>query len=165
MNRIIFPMSSLMTLAGASVKNWIHFTSSITQGDSDSPRRGSMGICYGMSQNICLLYEALGKDDAAFIRVIRTFRHATKNRVTSLGYAKLCLKFVQWMTSPNKEFVIRRGKTGKWIARRDSPLIVDNTHRYPLRFDYTIIGPVTADIQRRIDTAYRGTIMPAVLKV
>ena len=158
-------MPFLMTLAGASVKNWTHFTNSITQGTPESPRRGSMGICYGMSQNICDLYEALGKDDAAFIRVIRTYRHATKNRVTSLGYAKLCLKFVQWMTSPTTEFVIRKGTKGKWIARRDTPLMVDNTQRYPLRFHYTIIGPVTEDVQRRINTAYSGQIMPAVLKV
>jgi hypothetical protein len=158
-------MPFLMTLAGASVNDWIHFTNSITQGTPDSPIRGSIGISYGMSQNICQLYEALGKDDATFLRVVQTFLHATTRTPTTAVSAKLCLTFVKWMSSPNDTFVIRKSTKGMWIARRSTPLMVDMTHRYPLRFHYTVVGPVTADIQTRIDAAYSGAIMPAVLNV
>lgn len=162
---MILPMSFLMTLAGASINDWSHFTNSITQGTPDSPIRGSIGISYGMSQNICQLYEAIGKDDATFLRVVQTFLHAETRTPTTAASAKLCLTFVKWMCSPNDTFVIRKGTKGMWMARRTTPLMVDTTQRYPLRFHYTVIGVATEDIQRRIDAAYSGTIMPAVLNV
>ena len=154
----------LMTLAGAAVDEWIHFTNSIT---SESPHRGSIGIYYGMSQNIYQLYENLGKDDTAFLREVQKIRHTTKRTLTTRASAQLCLTFVKWIASTKIgcNFVIRKGTTGMWIACRDTPLMVDNTKRYPLRFHYTVVGPVTEDIQRRIDAAYGGPIMPAVLNV
>jgi hypothetical protein len=99
--------SPLMTIAGAAVDEWIHFTNSITKSNlSDgTPERGSIGISYGMSQNICQLYEALGKDDAKFLREVQNFRHATTRKLTTAASAKLCLTFVKWMSSStNKEF-------------------------------------------------------------
>jgi hypothetical protein len=159
--------SDLMTLAGAGKSEWKHFNDSITERAPDgAPRRGSMGLSYGLTVNICTIYEDVGRNDAAFIDRLRSIRHSREGTWTTLASARLCLRFVKWMLSDTDLFVIRKGTRAMWIARRTSTLNVeDPLHRYPLRFRYEVIQPATEAVQRRVDAKNTGQIMTAVKEV
>jgi hypothetical protein len=159
--------SDLMTLAGAGKSEWKYFEDSITERAPDgAPRRGSMGLSYGLTVNICNIYEDVGRNDAAFIDRLRAIPHSSEDKMTTLDSARLCLCFVKWMLSDTDLFVIRKGTRAMWIARRTSTLNVDDPlHRYPLRFRYEVIQPATEAVQRRVDAMNTGQIMPAVKEV
>jgi len=154
-----------MMLAGAGSDEWHHFKTGVVEHNPDgSPRRGSMGLSYGMTINVCDLYETVGRNDAAFRREVIGTPHVRDGTPLSALSAGLLLNFVKWMLTGDTRFVIRKGFDTLWVARRTSGLLVDATHRYALRFTYVIEGPTTEAIQQRAD-AIMGQVPYAVINM
>jgi hypothetical protein len=149
--------STIMTLAGCSWDDWSkEFEKYVTEtSPSGSPLKGSMGIHYGLATNPCDLYESVDRNDAAFIKAFVALLHKDDKVPGKPTAAKLVLEFVKWALGSEDTFIIRKGNTAMYVAKRTSAIFADLTAEYSVRFHYTIVGPAPESVQKAIRSQNR----------
>jgi hypothetical protein len=127
------------------------FDTPVSKVDDVKPgHKGSLGICYSIQESLEPILNGCDTEQGiANIKEKKYIYPASSDRAGKpldiISIKNGIVPFYEFTTHDNPYFAIKKGATGLWLAKRTSGYSYNPNIRYPHRFSFEIVRPLTED--------------------